>query len=723
MIKKRLITSALPYVNNIPHLGNIVGCVLSADVFSRYCKLAGYETLFVCGTDEYGTTTETRALQEGLTPKSLCDKYHKIHKEIYEWFNIDFSIFNRTSDPKQTQIVQSIFWDLYNNGYIIEDKLIQPFCEKDKMYLADRFVEGTCPHCGFEQAKGDQCDNCGKLLDPAELKNSKCALCGEKPIFKETKHLFLDLEALKPQLEKWVDETAKKNRWSNNALATTKGWMEQGLKKRCITRDLKWGVKVPLEGYDDKVFYVWFDAPIGYISITASKCQDWEKYWKNPDETDLYQFMGKDNIPFHTVLFPSTLIGSKGNWTLLKTISSTEYLNYEDLKFSKSRGTGIFGDQAKETGIDPDLFRYYLLRNRPEKSDTQFFWQDFMDKANGEIIANYANLVNRVLQFIDKFFDGIVPEFDTENTVFEIVDIIEEKKKIVEGFENIELKDVLLYILNICSIGNKYFQDSEPWALVKNDVEKTKTIIGSLCGFVKDITIFLNPYIPGVTKKVFEMLNLSYDELNFERIGNYSNIKNKKINKPTILFNKLEKDKIDELKKKFSEKKEKKMENKTDTANKDFSKIFLKVGKIVSIEKHPKADKLYVEKIDLGDGKVRQIVSGLVPFYKEEELLNKKIIVVYNLKPANLRGTLSEGMLLAAENQDRTIVEVLSPDCEVGTVVTLEGVTPQKDEVTIDEFFSYPLSVKDFSLNYQGKKLFGNGKEIKSTVIANGKVG
>ncbi len=723
MIKKRLITSALPYVNNIPHLGNIVGCVLSADVFSRYCKLAGYETLFVCGTDEYGTTTETRALQEGLTPKALCDKYHKIHKEIYEWFNIDFSIFNRTSDPKQTQIVQSIFWDLYNNGYIIEDKLIQPFCEKDKMYLADRFVEGTCPYCGFEQAKGDQCDNCGKLLDPAELKNSKCALCGEKPVFKETKHLFLDLEALKPQLEKWVDDTAKKNKWSNNAVATTKGWMEQGLKKRCITRDLKWGVKVPLEGYEDKVFYVWFDAPIGYISITASKCQDWEKYWKSPDETDLYQFMGKDNIPFHTVLFPSTLIGSNKNWTLLKTISSTEYLNYEDLKFSKSRGTGIFGDQAKETGIDPDLFRYYLLRNRPEKSDTQFFWQDFMDKANGEIIANYANLVNRVLQFIDKFFDGIVPEFDTENTVFEIVDVTEEKKKIIEGFENIELKDTLLYILNICSIGNKYFQDNEPWALVKNDVEKTKKIIGSLCGFVKDITIFLNPYIPGVTKKVFEMLNLSYDELNFERIGNYSNIKNKKINKPSILFNKLEKEKIDELKKKFSEKKEKKMENNTDSANKDFSKIFLKVGKIVSIEKHPKADKLYVEKIDLGDGEVRQIVSGLVPFYKEEELLNKKIIVVYNLKPANLRGTLSEGMLLAAENQDRTVVEVLSPDCEPGAIVTLEGTTPQKDQITIDEFFSYPLSVKDFALNYQGKKLFGNGKEIKSTIISDGKVG
>ncbi|HOV14197.1 MAG TPA: methionine--tRNA ligase, partial [Spirochaetota bacterium] len=709
--------------NNIPHLGNIIGCVLSADVFSRYSKLAGYETLFVCGTDEYGTTTETRALQEGISPKLLCDKYNKIHSEIYKWFNIDFSVFGRTSDSKQTEIVQSIFWDLYNNGFIIEDKLIQPYCEKDKMFLADRFVEGTCPHCGFLQAKGDQCDACGKLLDPTDLKDSKCALCGNKPIFKETKHLFVDLEGLKPQLEKWIDETAKKNNWSNNALATTKGWIEQGLKKRCITRDLKWGVPVPLKGYEDKVFYVWFDAPIGYISITAEKYPDWEKYWKNPDEVELYQFMGKDNIPFHTVLFPSTLIGTKQNWTMLKTISSTEYLNYEELKFSKSRGTGVFGDQAKDTGIDPDLFRYYLLRNRPEKNDTQFFWQDFMDKANGEIIANYANLVNRVLQFIDKFFDGVVPNFDIKNTIFENINILSEKQKVMDGFENIELKDTLLYILNVCSSGNKYFQDNEPWALIKTDLEKTKTIIGGLCGFVKDITIFLNPYIPKITERVFGMLNLSLDKISFENIGNYSDLKNKKINKPSILVNKLEKEQIDSLKKKFSGKQEQNMENKTENTNKDFSKILLKVGKIINIERHPKADKLYIEKIDLGNGETRQIVSGLVPFYKEEELLNKKIILVYNLKPANLRGTLSEGMLLAAENQDRTVVEVLSPDCEVGTVVTLEGVTPKSEEITIDEFFSYLLSVKDYLFNFEGKSLLANGKVIKSEKVQNGKVG
>ncbi|OHD13355.1 MAG: methionine--tRNA ligase [Spirochaetes bacterium GWD1_27_9] len=718
MAKKRLITSALPYVNNIPHLGNIIGCVLSADVFARYSKIAGYETLFVCGTDEYGTTTETKALQEGLTPQELCDKYHSIHKEIYQWFNIGFSYFGRTSTPDQTKIVQDIFLKLYKNGYIVEDILTQPYCEHDKMFLADRFVEGTCPHCGFDMAKGDQCDKCGKLLDPTELKNSKCAICKKSPIFKQTKHLFLDLEVLKDKLENWINEAAKEGNWSNNALSTTKGWIEQGLKKRCITRDLKWGVPVPLEGFEGKVFYVWFDAPIGYISITANKFSDWENWWKNPTDVELYQFMGKDNIPFHTVLFPASLIGSGDNWTLLKTISSTEYLNYEELKFSKSRGTGVFGDQAKDTGIDPDLFRYYLLRNRPEKNDTQFFWNDFMDKANGEIIANYANLVNRILQFIDKFFDGIVPEFEKEDTIFASMDFLSEKDKIIALFENLELKNALLSTLDLCSLGNKFFQDSEPWTLVKSDKIKTGRILGSLCGFIKDISILLYPYIPQTAEKVFGMLNIPKELLTIQNIGDYSNIKGKKTNKPVILFNKLEKELIDNLKEKFSGKKEE------TTMSKDlFGKIYLKVGQIVKIERHPKADKLYVEQIDLGNGETRQIVSGLVPFYKEEELLNKKIVLVYNLKAANLRGTKSEGMLLAAENTDRTIVEVLSPEGEIGDVVTIDGVTPQKDEITIDDFFAHQIDVANYTVNFAGNPLKVGDKEIKVTKVENGKVG
>lgn len=721
MNKKRLITSALPYVNNIPHLGNIIGCVLSADVFARYSKIAGYDVLFVSGNDEYGTTTETKALQEKVTPKELCDKYHKIHKEIYDWFNIDFSVFGRTSDPKQTEIVHSIFWDLYNNGYIIEDTLNQPYCEKCNMYLADRFVEGDCPHCGYEQAKGDQCEKCGKLLDPSELKNPRCAICKKTPVFKETKHLFLDLEELKPVLEKWVIDTALSNGWSNNALSVTKGWIEQGLKKRCITRDLKWGVPVPLKGYENKVFYVWFDAPIGYISITASKYENWADWWKNPGNVDLYQFMGKDNIPFHTVLFPASLFGTKQNWTMLKTISSTEYLNYEDLKFSKSRGTGVFGDMAKDTGIESDLFRYYLLRIRPEKSDTQFFWNDFMEKANGEIIANFANLANRVFQFVDKFFDGVIPAFsENGNSLFSQVDIQKEAKLIIRDFEDVELKKALMDALSLSSIGNKFFQDKAPWALIKTDKQAAGDIIGSLAALVKDLSILLSPFIPTAVDKIFEILKISKDKLNLDNIGEYSYIKNAKINKPVILFNKLEKEKMEELREKFAGSKNENTENKNNAD--PFSKIYLKVGKIVEIKKHPKADKLFIEKIDLGSGDVRQIVSGLAPYYKEEELLNKKVVVVANLKEAVLRGEPSKGMLLAAENEDKSVVEVVFPDGEIGETVKAEGIEPTKDEITIDDFFAVEIKVDNKIVKYDGKELKVGENNVKVEKVETGKV-
>ena len=715
--KKILITSALPYVNNIPHLGNIIGCVLSADIFSRYCKIAGYDTLYICGTDEYGTTTETKALEEGISPKELCDKYNKIHKDLYKWFEIDFSFFGRTSHPKQTEIVQEIFLKLYNNGYITEDILVQPYCEHDKMFLADRFIEGVCKNCGYEKAKGDQCENCGKIHDPTDLKDPKCVLCGKSPIFQETKHLFLELDKLRPKLEKWIGITSKEGKWSNNARSITKGWLDQGLQKRCITRDLKWGIPVPLKGFEDKVFYVWFDAPIGYISITAAKFDNWEDWWKNPEEVSLYQFMGKDNIPFHTVLFPSCLLGTGDNWTLLKTISSTEYLNYEGEKFSKSQNIGIFGNEVKETGIDADLFRYYLLRNRPEKNDTQFLWIDFMEKVNGEIIGNYANLVNRTLQFINKFFDSFIPHFKIENNVFfKQIKLEARKKEIINLFEEIELKKALLTILDLCSQGNKYFQDMEPWVLIKKDKEKTGEIIGTLTGFVKDISILLSPYIPCTVEKVFNILNLDKKYLSIDNIGNYDNLKNLKINRPEILFKKLEKDFIEGLREKFNVKKKQKPQEL-------FNKLYLKAGKIIEIKKHPKADKLYIEKVDMGNGEIRQIVSGLVPYYKEEELLNKKIILAYNLKPAVLRGEESNGMLLAAETKNREIVEVISPDCEIGELITIDGSVPNKEEITIEEFFFVPMEVKDFTINFMGLPLKVKNQSIKVEKVQNGKVG
>ena len=724
MNNKRLITSALPYVNNIPHLGNIIGCVLSADVFARYCRMAGYETLYVCGNDEYGTTTETRALQEHVTPKQLCDKYHAIHKEIYDWFNIQFDAFGRTSTPEQTKIVQEIFRDLYNNGYITEGTVTQPFCEKCNMPLADRYVDGTCPHCGYEQAKGDQCDKCGKLLEPAELKNPRCTVCGSKPVFRQSRHLFLDLQKTAPQLTKWIDETAEKNGWSNNAVSVAKGWIEQGLQKRCITRDLKWGVPVPLAGYEDKVFYVWFDAPIDYISITDAAGFDINKWWHDPDHTDLYQFIGKDNIPFHTVIFPSSLIGTGKPWTLLKTISSTEYLNYEDKKFSKSRGTGVFGDQARDTGIDADLFRYYLIRNRPEKSDTQFFWNDFMEKANGEIIANFANLVNRVYQFINRFFDGVIPDFDnaSPNSIFSIIDMQKEKQNIIADFEAVELKKALLDVLAICSTGNKFFQDNAPWAVIKEDKAKAATMLGSLACFTKDIALLLYPFIPATVEKVFTTLNLPKSDIILDNIGDYTKLKGSKINEPQILFAKLDKKQVEALQAKFAGTQETAADNTADLEA--FAKLQLKVGKIIEINRHPEADKLYVEKIDLGGGDVRQIVSGLVPFYTAEQLLGQNVIVVANLKPANLRGVESFGMILAAEDKKKTTVEVLfCPKANIGDVVTIDAAqsTPS-NEITIDDFAKVKLTVKDNHVLAQGEQMKLCGSDILTQNVVNGKV-
>ena len=429
-MKKRLITSALPYVNNIPHLGNLTQ-VLSADVFARFCRSRGYETLYICGTDEYGTASETRALQEGVTPQELCDRYHKIHEEIYKWFNIDFSYFGRTSTPLQTEIVQHIFKKVDENGYIIEKETEQLYCPDCNRFLADRFVLGTCPHCGYDGARGDQCDKCGTLLDPTELINPKCSVCGATPVLRKTKHLYLDLPKALPLLEKWMEKASVEGFWAKNAIQITNSWIRDGLQQRCITRDLKWGIPVPKKGFEDKVFYVWFDAPIGYISITANATKDWEYWWRDPENTELFQFIGKDNIPFHTVIFPSSLLATGEKWTMLFHMSSTEYLNYEGGKFSKSKGIGIFGNDVQETGIPADVWRFYMFYNRPESSDFTFTWKDFQEKLNKELIGNLSNLVNRTLTFVKRFYNSDLGEGPIDEDLQKT--IIEKESEITEN--------------------------------------------------------------------------------------------------------------------------------------------------------------------------------------------------------------------------------------------------------------------------------------------------
>ncbi|KAI8902889.1 tRNA synthetases class I (M)-domain-containing protein [Globomyces pollinis-pini] len=505
-----LITSALPYCNNIPHLGNIIGCVLSADVYARYCRLRGYNTLYVCGTDEYGTTTEVKALEEGLSCQALCDKYTKLHKDTYDWFDIDFDHFGRTTTKEQTKIAQDIYRRLDENGHVFEDTTDQLYCETHKSFLADRFVEGTCPLCNFDDARGDQCDGCGKLLNATDLINPHCKLDNAVPVIRESNHLFLNLTEQQPTLEKWFKKTCSDGFWTRNSELITASWLKEGLKPRCISRDLKWGTKIPRDGFDDKVFYVWFDAPIGYPSITATYTKDWEKWWKNPDDVKLYQFMGKDNVPFHTVIFPSTLLGTGEKWTLLHHLSTTEYLQYETGKFSKSRGVGVFGNNVKDSGIPVEVWRYYLLSIRPETSDSQFTWNGFVAANNNELLANLGNFVNRAVKFVHAKYDGVLPSGTIgapETALIKDVNVL--LKSYIETLEAVKIRQGLRIVMEISTLGNRYLQESKlSNSLFADSRERCDTVIHTVINLCYLLSSLVYPYMPSTAAGILRQLNL-----------------------------------------------------------------------------------------------------------------------------------------------------------------------------------------------------------------------
>ncbi len=603
-MKKRLVTSALPYVNNIPHLGNLTQ-VLSADVFARFCRSKGYETLYICGTDEYGTATETRALKEGVTPQELCDRYHAIHRDIYAWFTIGFDYFGRTSTQEQKRIVQDIFTKVDEAGYISEHELEQLYCPSCQRFLADRFVEGTCPHCHFEGARGDQCDSCQTLLDPVELINPRCGVCGTRPVPRKTKHLYIDLPKALPLLERWMEKASKEGFWANNAIQVTKSWIRDGLKERCITRDLKWGIPVPKPGYEDKVFYVWFDAPIGYVSITASATQDWKRWWQDPENTELFQFIGKDNIPFHTVIFPSCQLATGENWTMLHHMSSTEYLNYEGGKFSKSHGIGIFGNDVQDTGIPADVWRFYMFYNRPEKSDVTFTWADFQEKVNGELIGNLSNLVNRTLTYVQRFYPD--PSSLLAASIHEgLWEQVLGKEAEIDGLlERAEEREGLRQILALSSIGNKAFQDGEPWKLRSSDPAKAERLLKTLLYLIRDLGIMVEPYMPTTSSRILAFLGS--EKARWTDLGNVEGIEH--VNQPELLFTKLEDDRIESLRNRFSgSQEERKLKEQTSRMEKEMDhtedqvslaeqfakRVILKVAKITNVEKHPQGDKLYI---------------------------------------------------------------------------------------------------------------------------------
>jgi methionyl-tRNA synthetase len=779
-MKRRLITSALPYVNNVPHLGNLIQ-VLSADVFARFCRLRGYETLYVCGTDEYGTATETKALEEGITPRELCDRFHAIHRDIYSWFGISFDKFGRTSTPRQTEITQSIFLDLDAKGLIKSQTIEQLYCDRDQRFLADRYVLGTCPHCGYEGARGDQCESCGKLLDPTELKNPKCSTCGATPRPKSTTHLYIDLPAIRPVLEAWMKKASVDGFWANNAIQMTQAWIRDGLKERAITRDLKWGIPVPKAGFEDKVFYVWFDAPIGYISITAcagdEKGFDWKYWWQRPDDVELFQFIGKDNIPFHTVIFPSSLLGSGKKWTMLHHMSSTEYLNYEAGKFSKSKGVGVFGTDVMETGIPADVWRFYIFYNRPEKSDTTFTWADFQEKVNGELIGNLGNLVNRTLTFVARYFEGKVPALlaSPADPVFAAA-AEEIEKRAAAHLERAELRDAFRAAFELSDLANKRFQDGEPWKTKTSDPASAGALIGELCYVLRDLAIMVHPYMPQAAAKLASFFGetIGAGGLSWADIGRRDGLE--RVSTPEVLFSKLEDDSIAALRDRYSGSQKERAARGEATADAEgtapakaegsaskadaqpspqpkappepkpapfaelpveerFERLIdLRVAKIVKIERHPKADKLYIETLDDGTGVPRVIVSGLVPFYKEEELLGKSIVLVSNLKAAKLRGVESRGMLLAASRKSfgedgssvREAVEVLDAgDVPPGTRLMLEGrsMSPDLPEIDVDTFFSVPIAAKGGFALVGSARLLAGERPFALARVPEGEVG
>ncbi len=660
MKKKILVTCALPYVNNVPHIGNIAGSHLPSDIFARFCRLAGYETVFIGGSDEHGTPIEVSAEKAGVTPKELCDKYYEIHKGIYDWLDISYDNFSRTSLPEHHKTTQEFFKKIYENGYISEGVLKLPYCEKDKRILPDRYVEGVCPKCGYENARGDQCERCSTLLNPDELNEPRCAICGTRPVFRKVKHLFLNLDKLEPQLREWIK--SKEKLWSSQVVNMAMGWMGEGLKPRCITRDIKWGVKIPLKGYEDKVFYVWFDAPIGYISSTKEwakkigKPEEWRRFWQE-DDSFIFHFIGKDNIPFHTIFWPGMLLAC-GEYTLPYRVAGLQYLNYEGDKISKSKGWGVFCENLPKAGLSSDIWRFYLTLLIPETNDTEWKWKEFQERVNKELVGNLGNFIYRTFSFIQRNFESKVPEGELEDKDEKVIDLGKEYAEVISDLIwDIHLRDGLRKVLELSDRGNKYFQANEPWKAVKENRKKAATTLHVCANLCYDLAVLLSPYLPKSSHEICRQLNVELGDM--RSIGRRINAGHK-INEPKPLFPKLGDRDIEDLKKVTSQVSElDKLFEEVDYQY--FSRLDLRTAKIIKAERIKNSDLVKI-KVDVG-GREKQLIAGIGKHYTPEELNGKSIVIVNNMKPRIIKGIKSEAMLLAAVTPKK--ISLITTDSEI----------------------------------------------------------
>ena len=670
--KRYLVTSALPYANGPVHIGHLAGVYIPSDIYTRYLRLRGEDVISVCGSDEHGVPITIKARQEGVSPQDIVDKYHGIIKESFRRLGMSFDIYSRTTSPTHHKTASDFFRKLYDDGKFIEQTSQQYYDEEAGQFLADRYIVGTCPHCQNERAYGDQCEKCGSTLNATDLIGPKSAITGSTPVLRETKHWFLPLDRYEEFLRKWILDGHKE--WKSNVYGQCKSWLDLGLQPRAVSRDLDWGIPVPVEGADGKVLYVWFDAPIGYISATKELTPDWEKYWKDED-TKMVHFIGKDNIVFHCIVFPS-MLRAHGGYILPENVPANEFLNLEGDKISTSRNWAVWlHEYLEEFPGKEDVLRYVLCANAPETKDNDFTWKDFQARNNNELVAVLGNFVNRALVLTQKYYGGAVPPageltaYDRE-TVAEIPVI---KKSLEENIENYRFREALKDAMNLARLGNKYLADSEPWKLVKTDPERVKTILNVALQITANIAVAIEPFMPFTAEKVLKLLQIGkpgWDELGSTALLEAGHV----IGTPELLFEKIEDSVIEAQLEKLATTKQANLAaemGKEVTPQKevvsfdDFGKMDIRVVTIKEAEKIAKTKKLLKLTIDTGID-TRTIVSGIAEYYTPEELVGRQVLVLVNLEPRELKGVLSQGMILMGQDATGKLV-LLSPTDKVGS--------------------------------------------------------
>lgn len=658
--KRYTITAALPYTNGPVHIGHLAGVYIPSDIYARFLRSNNKDVVFVCGSDEHGVPITISAKKEGVSPQQIVDKYHKIIGDSFKDLGISFDIYHRTSDPVHHQTASNFFKHLHSEGLFVEKVSEQYYDEKEKEFLADRYITGTCPHCKSDGAYGDQCEKCGTSLSATDLINPTSALSGNKPVMKETKHWFLPLDKYEAWLKEWILEGHKSD-WKSNVYGQCKSWLDQGLHPRAVTRDLDWGIPVPVEGADGKVLYVWFDAPIGYISATKQWAQDngkdWELYWKS-DDTQLVHFIGKDNIVFHCVIFPS-MLKAHGDYIIPENVPANEFLNLEGDKISTSRNWAVWlHEYLEDFPNKQDVMRYVLCATAPETKDNDFTWKDFQTRNNSELVGIYGNFINRVVVLTNKYYDGAVPKrFDLSDYDKEVLSELKEfPAKIAKSIEAYRFREALMEMMNLARLGNKYLADEEPWKLVKTDEARTKTIMNIALQIAANLSIVSEPFIPFTASKLSNMLGLK--DLLWEHAGADDLLTaGHKVEPASLLFSKIEDIEIEAQLQKLEATKLANLQAEPQKENisfEDFTAVDIRVGTITEAEKVKKTKKLLKLTVDTGID-IRTVVSGIAEHYKPEDIIGEQVSILVNLAPRKIKGIESQGMVLMAEDKDGSL--------------------------------------------------------------------